>query len=65
MIITINSDKPSNPKDGDSFYDKINNNFYIYHYNKWWLFATKNTLDIIIERKQKINKLLSKINNIN
>jgi len=57
---------PSNPKDGDSFYDKTNNQFYIYHFNKWYLFSiVKNQTNILFERKQKINKLLYNINNIN
>lgn len=62
----VYSNKPPNPKDGDSYYDKINNQFYIYHFNKWYLFATiKDKFDILIERKEKISKLLFNINNIN
>jgi len=62
----IYSNKPPNPKDGDSFYDKTNNQFYIYHFNKWHLFAVvKGQFDILFERKQKISKLLLNISNIN
>lgn len=60
--ISDNQNHPSNPKEGDLFYDKNTNEFKVYHNNQWYAYYGENVeynsdYYLLIDRKNKIKKI--------
>lgn len=60
--IPNNQSSPSNPKEGDVYYDNFTHEFKIYHNNQWYAYYSGNVeydsdYYLLIDRKNKIKKI--------